>query len=89
MVKPSKVMNAEVRKIQAVVVARYKEIHDGMRVIKNPELKLAETAAELHAALCLVFNRCPAQFPLLSVILHFRRQVRIKGELSFDGKPLS
>lgn len=82
-------MNAEVRRLKGIVVARYKEIHDGVRVIENPELELAETATELFTALCVVFNRCPAKFPLLSVILHFRREVRIAGELSLDGQPLN
>lgn len=82
-------MNAEVCILKKTIVARFKEIHDGVRVIESPELELAETAAELYAALCVVFNRCPAKFPLLSVILHFRRKVRIAGELSLDGEPLN
>lgn len=82
-------MNAEVRKIQKEVVKRYEEIHDGMRVIKNPELGLAETAAELHVALCIAFNRCPPGIPQLLDILRFRREVRVEGELSLDGKPLN
>lgn len=79
-------MNEAVRDIQKEVIKRYANMHVGSKIIENPELESATDAPQLYAALSTVLWRCPVHMPPRQKLLCFRRDVRIKGNLSFDGK---